>query len=162
MLTHEFNDMLTPILEKIYLENKEGYVIGDFNINLMNYETDNPTSHFLDNICSNSFFPYINIPAHHTSRSKTLIDNILHNGINGNTISGNITTDISDHLVQFLITSYQVHSEAKPKKILTRTFKSFAQDNFKHDLLSVDWEYTLDIHLRDANHSFMQFQRHLR
>ena len=52
MLTDEFNDMITPILEKISLENKEGYVMGEFNINLMNYETDNPTSHFLDNICS--------------------------------------------------------------------------------------------------------------
>ena len=70
MLTHEFNEMLTPILEKISLENK-GYVMRDFNINLMNYEIDNPISHFLDNIGSNSFFPYINIPTRHTSRSKT-------------------------------------------------------------------------------------------
>ena len=31
MLTHEFNDMVTPILENISLENKEGYVLGDFN-----------------------------------------------------------------------------------------------------------------------------------
>ena len=91
--------------------------MGDFNINLMNYEADNPTSHVLDNICLNSFFSYINIPTHHTSQSKTLIDNILYNGINGNTISGNITTNISDHLAQFLITSYQTHSETNPKKI---------------------------------------------
>ena len=41
----------------------------DFNINLMNYETGNPTSLFLDNTCSNSFFPCINIPTRHTSRS---------------------------------------------------------------------------------------------
>ena len=127
----------------------------------MNYETDNPTSHFPDNIWSNSFFPYINILTRHTSRYKTLIDNILHNGINANTISGNITTDISDHLAQFLITSYQVHIETKPKKILTRSFKSFVQDNFKYDLQSVDWEYTLDIHLHDANHLFEQFLKKL-
>ena len=86
MLAHEFNDMLTPILDKISLENKEGYVMGDFNINLMNSETENPTSHFLDNICLKSFFPYINISTHHTSRPKTPIDNILHTGINGNNI----------------------------------------------------------------------------
>ena len=116
MLTHEFSDMLISILEKIYLENKEGNVMDDFSINLMNYERDNPTSHFLDNVCSNSFFPYINISARHTSRFKTLIDNILHNGINGNTASGNRATDISNHLVQFLITSYQVHSETKPRQ----------------------------------------------
>ena len=52
----------------------------------------------------------------HTSRSKNLIGNILHNGINGNAMPGNITTDISNHLAQFLITSYQLHSETKPKK----------------------------------------------
>ena len=57
MLAHESNDMLTPVLEKISLENKERYVMGDFNINLMNYETDHSTSHFLDNVCLNSFFP---------------------------------------------------------------------------------------------------------
>ena len=131
MLIHEFNDMLTPILEKISLENK-GYVIGDFNINLMNYEIDNTTSHFLDNVCSNSFFSYINIPTCHKSQSKTLIDNILHKGINRNTVSGNITTNISDHITQFLISSYQAHNETNPKKIMTRTFKSFVQDNFKH------------------------------
>ena len=52
---------------------------------------------------------------------------VIHPGspvINGNAVSGNIT-DISDYLVQFLIISYQVHSKTKPKKILTRIFKSF-------------------------------------
>ena len=48
-------------------------------------------------------------------------------------------------------------SETKPKKIRTRTFKSFVQDNFKHDLKNIYCEYTLDIHLHDANHSFVQF-----
>ena len=93
----------------------------------------------------------------HTSQSKTLLDNILHNGINGNTVFRNVTTNISAHLAQFLITSYQVHSETKPKKILTRTSKSFVQDNFKHDLRNIDWGYSLDIHLHDANHSFEHF-----
>ena len=31
ILTHELNDMVTPILEKISLENKEGYVMEDVN-----------------------------------------------------------------------------------------------------------------------------------
>ena len=46
---------------------------------------------------------------HHTPWSKTL-DNILHNGINENTISGNIMTDFLDHLAQFteLLLSYSI------------------------------------------------------
>ena len=76
----------------------------DFKIDLINYDSRNPTSQFLDDICSNSFFPYLKIPSCHTPRSKTFIDNIFHNNINEHTISGNLTTDISDHLAQFLIT----------------------------------------------------------
>ena len=97
MLMH-INDRLTPLLENISLENKEGYIMGDFNINLMNYATDNLTSLFLDKACSNRLFLYINIPRRHTPRSNTIVDNILYNGININTVSGSITTDISDHL----------------------------------------------------------------
>ena len=91
----EFNDILTQILDKFFRENKERHEMGEFNINLMNYETDNLTSHFLDNVCSGSFFPHIHISTRHISRSKSLIENILHNGIDG---SENITTNISDHL----------------------------------------------------------------
>ena len=35
--------------------------MGDFNINLMNYATDNLTSLFLDKACSNSLFLHISI-----------------------------------------------------------------------------------------------------
>ena len=77
--------------------------MGDFNINLINYNSHNSTSVFLDSICSNSFFVYNNISTRHTLRSKTLIDNIFHNNISENSISGYLTTDISDHLAQFLI-----------------------------------------------------------
>ena len=61
MLTHKFNDMLTPILKKISPENKEGYVMGDFGINLVNYGTDNRTYLFLDNVCSISFHILISL-----------------------------------------------------------------------------------------------------
>ena len=45
-----------------------------------------------------SYSHNINIPTCHTPRSKTLIDNIFHDNINENAISGYLTTDISDHL----------------------------------------------------------------
>ena len=106
MSIQEFNKILMPTLEKISMENKDTYLMGDFKINLISYNSHNPTSQFLDGICSNTFFSYINIPTCHTSRSKTFIDNIFHNNINENAISENLTTDISDHLAQFLITNY--------------------------------------------------------
>ena len=70
---------MSHILEKISLEIKEVYLLGDFNINLLNYETDRPTAEVFDNIYSNSFVPYTTLPTHITSRSKMLIDNIFFN-----------------------------------------------------------------------------------
>ena len=47
MSVDEFNDIyLTPLLKKITFENKNIFLTGDFNINLLNTETDEPTSSF--------------------------------------------------------------------------------------------------------------------
>ena len=70
---------MSHILEKISLEIKEVYLLGDFNTNLLNYETDRPTAEFFDNIYSNSFVPYTTLPTRITPRSKMLIDNIFFN-----------------------------------------------------------------------------------
>ena len=89
---------------------------GRFNINLLSLEAENPKFLYFDNISSNNFFPYINITPRHRSRSKTLINNIQHNGINANTVSGNITNNISDQIAQFLINSCQGDSKGKSKE----------------------------------------------
>ena len=65
--------------------------MGDFNINLLNYENENKITEFLDGMCSNSFLPFITIPTRITPRSRTLIDNIFYNGTIQNTTAGNIT-----------------------------------------------------------------------
>ena len=69
MLISEFcEDFLNDLTKKLSKENQEIYLMGDFNINLLNYQSDNHTAKFLDNICSSGFFPYINIPTRITSR----------------------------------------------------------------------------------------------
>ena len=103
MTMQEFNNILIPIPEKKSKENKDTYLMGDSNINLINFSSHNPTSQFLDSICSNSFFPYKNISTRQTTRPKTFIDNIFPININKNPVSGNLTTDISNHLAHFLI-----------------------------------------------------------
>ena len=47
----EFNNQfLSPMLEKVSFENKKVYVMGDFNINLLNYELNQETADFLNNM----------------------------------------------------------------------------------------------------------------
>ena len=94
----------SPILEKVSFENSDNYILGDFNINLLNCESDRYTACFLDDMDSNSCTPYIMLPTRITPRSKILTDNIFYNNFNAS-MSGNLITDISDHLAQFIITS---------------------------------------------------------
>ena len=59
-------------------DGKHGCISNEsFNINLINYDSHNPTFQFLDNTCSNSFSPHINILTCHAPRSKTLVDNFF-------------------------------------------------------------------------------------
>ena len=93
----DFNkSYLNPLLGKLCKENKQVFLLGDFNSNILNYNDHQPTNEFLNSLASNSFVPYILQPPRLTSHSKTLIDNIFSNIIPHEVISGNI--DVSDHL----------------------------------------------------------------
>ena len=100
----DFNsNYLNNLLEKISKEQKSVFLLGDFNITLLNYNVHNPTNELLNSVASNSFLPYILQPTRITSHSKTLIDNIFTYITLPDSISGNLTVTISDHLPQFLI-----------------------------------------------------------
>ena len=77
--------------------------MGDFNINLINYTSHASTENFVNTMCSYFCTPHILKPTRITGNSATLIDNIFFNSIKYHTVSGNILTDISDHLPNFLI-----------------------------------------------------------
>ena len=94
---------MTPLLDKLSNENKDIMIMGDFNVNLVNYNDDKNTGNFLDTMFSQSFLPYITISTRITRNTKTLIDNIYFNKPLNNVISGNLSSIISDHLIQFLI-----------------------------------------------------------
>ena len=97
----EFNNHLNQMLE-VSKEQKQIFLLVNFNINLLNCNVHQPTNDFLDLLASNSIIPYILQPTRFTSHSKTLIDNIFSNILSSEIISGNLTGTISDHLPQFL------------------------------------------------------------
>ena len=101
---NEFNDYyINNLLDKLSKENKTVFLLGDFNIDLLNYDQHSLTNEFLDSLSSHMLLPHIVQPTRIRNNSKTLIDNIYSNVITPNNISGNITATISDHLPQFLI-----------------------------------------------------------
>ena len=94
-----FNDKLNVYLDKIRKENKICYLLGDFNINLLNHDTHNLTGEFYDLMTSNSFLPLITRPTRVTATSATLIDNIFSNYLENcsHWMQGLMVTYISDH-----------------------------------------------------------------
>ena len=132
--------------------------MGDFNINLLNYNTDNETSNFIDTIYSSSFFPTVLSPTRITTTSKTLIDNIFYNSINEKMISGNITTSISDHLTQYLIvSSTQKQNLTSKKQIEINSFKNYKKEDFLADLTDIYWKGNLLIDQNNPHQSFRLF-----
>ena len=148
ILTHKLNN------EK----DKQIYIAGDFNFDLLKVSTDQPTSDFFDIMTSNFLLPTISLPTKINNINNTLIDNIFTNQFDPDLISGNITVGISDHLPSFLIKpNANQHHLPKKQNIYRRNFKNFNQENFFLDLLAIDWDKTLEIHKHDANHSFNSF-----
>ena len=95
-------------------ENKEIYLCGDFNIDLLQIETNNKYQQFYDVLCSYGFLPKIIQPTCVTEHTSSLIDNIFSNNIIEDTRSGNILLTLSEHFSQFVSVSGQV--QAKPPK----------------------------------------------
>ena len=151
----DFNsNYLNNLLEKISKEQKFVFLLGDFNINLMNYNVHNPANQFLDSLASNSFLPYILQPTRITSHSKTLINNIFTNITLLDSISGNLTATISDHLPQYLIIPNIFSNPPSNKSnIYERDWSNFDLQNFILDYFSIDWNETLKIEEQNIDSS---------
>jgi hypothetical protein len=81
-------------------------ILGDFNINLLNFESHVGTENFINTTSSYCYSPQILQPTTRTRithHSATLIDNIFFNSLDYYLMSGNLLYDISDHLPNFLI-----------------------------------------------------------
>ena len=107
MATNVFIDnKLGALMNKWSKENKKNiYIAGDFNFDLLKFSKHEDTANFFNKMTSNLFIPHIIVPTEINTRNDTLIDNIFSNHYNPDTISGNLTVNISDgHLPAFLIT----------------------------------------------------------
>ena len=97
------NNFITPLLDKLSNENKDIMIMDDFNVSLINYNDDKNTANFLDTMFSQSFLSHVTTPTRVKRNRKTLIDNIYYNKPLNNIISRNLSSIISDYLIQFLI-----------------------------------------------------------
>ena len=121
---NDFVQNFNSLLAKIGKENKLSYLLGDFNLNLMNYHSHSLTGVFVDVSYANVFVPLIVRPTRLTSYSASLIDNIFANYFCNNIVSGLFLTDVSDHLPIFA-----THYEQGLNNDGRKSFVSFRDKN---------------------------------
>ena len=114
-------DFINLLLEKLATKKIIIILMGDYNINILNCNSNNETSGFIDTTYASYFDPTINTSNWITATSKTLIKSIFYNTFTKNILAGNIATSILDHLTQFLIITNENKSLPEKELIGIRT-----------------------------------------
>ena len=132
-------EYLDTVFSKIEHENKVGYIMGDFNINLLDYDKHYKTNEFFNTLNAIFFLPYILQPTIVTETSATLIDNISGNSIDHSSTSGNIVINLSDHFAQFMLIN-DLKIEYKSAKYYVNDFSKFDKNNIQDEFSSIEWD----------------------
>ena len=121
--------------------NNKFYTPDEFTnaLKLINCNDDKNTSNFLAIILSHSFLLFIFTPTRITRNTKTLIDNIFSNKPYNNIMSGNLSSIMSDHLIQFLIESSKFTKKSPQMVYRKRCYKNFDKVQFRADLIKVNF-----------------------
>ena len=98
-------NLLSDITTKINSENKESYIMGDFNIDLLKFQSHEKTKYFIESMLPTGYLPVITKPIRVTDHSATLLDHIYSNSRpkSLNDTSGIVITDVADHFGTFYV-----------------------------------------------------------
>ena len=139
-----FNEYLESILDKVKTEKKLLYLLGDYNIDLLQADKHSASQDFLDLVYSHSLLPNITKPTRVTKTSATLIDNIFSNNImsNSNIFTGILYSDITDHYPVFHV-DYSSKIKTQDTVIKRRIFSPSNIAKFSSSLCNHDWNHVL-------------------
>ena len=137
--------------------NKNIFLVGDYNIDALNYNKFSKTKTFFDMLIEKNIFPSISKPTRVTRTSNSIIDNIFCNNlINRDFKSGIFKEDFSDHFPTFLvIRNFSVTKDNQQTAIFKRNLSKTALDNFKSKLNLASWHEVLNS--ENANTAFSIF-----
>ena len=151
----DFVNEFENIMHTISRNHKTCYIMGDFNLNLLDFAKVSNVSNFLDMFFSFGFYPLFNKPTRISKDSATLLDNIFTNSTHENNLSGICISDISDHFPIFHISSLSECIDKVNAKCFVRNITSTSVTLLTNDLKVFDWNIVL--HLDDVNIAYETF-----
>ena len=117
-------------------------IVGDFNIDLLQFQNHEQTNDFLEASFSFGLLPVITKPTRITPTSATLIDHIWVKNKSELHTAGIILIHISDHYPTFYV--HKTHEEKQPLKAFkTRIINKDSQNSFKKLLETANFESVL-------------------
>ena len=125
------------------------YICGDFNINLLDINSNQHVNEYFELICSKGFFPRITRPTRIQPPAISLIDNILTNNINetANSMSGLLINDLSDHKMIFTWHKNNTYIEKVNKFVEIEKRDDASMSNFAEELISLNIYDKLDTNI---------------
>src|SRR3989442_6179700 len=120
------------------------YILGDFNISLSNYSSNNVTCNFVDSVLDAKFLPYVYMPTRFSNHSPTIIDHVYSNDLFIDKYickTGLVINDIADHCANFM---FLIDTDPKVKimhsnEVKIRNFSKINREKFKNSLSAIDW-----------------------
>ena len=135
-----FFKYLESCLGTLAKENKEIYICGDFNFNLLQIDSDHFTQYFFNLLCSYGLLQHILQPTRVTDNTSTIIDNIFSNNLQDDIISGNILLTLSEHFSQFISVNRE-KIDLKKINVYQRDYSRFSNESFRDDVFIQNWNY---------------------
>ncbi len=151
------------IQSKSLPRNIDCFLLGDLNINLLNYQSHTGTKIFLDMLNTYNFLPLTTLPTRLTDTTATLIDHIyyrsainLSHSNSSHSFTGILTVDISDHLANFVILQKCSKITNYAERPLIRIFSQRNKEMFEEEIMKYDW-IKLVYSAHDADSAYNNF-----
>ena len=152
----DFISHMERMLLKLKVLDLPCYIMGDFNIDLLKYVSNENPRLWLSNMMSFGYQPLITKPTRVTKFTHTCIDNIFTNIKDRSFQSGIFFTDLSDHLPIFSVTNSKFKTKIFNVPSGYRDFSKSNTDCLKTLLKNTDWSVILQCTTPNhANESFI-------
>ena len=125
---------MEELFSKLNSNNKQFYIMGDFNIGLLKAHCNSFIKNYANNPITYSVKCTINKPTCCTINSKTFLDHIYKNNLKYYNFSEIVQYDIFYHIPTFIFVHNTAMKNKVLKDILIRDMKNFSLELFCNDL----------------------------
>ena len=147
---------LTNILNNRKISNKPSFILGDFNINIL--DSNHFSENFVNSLHSLHFLPVIDKPTRYSDRSAapSLLDQIWYNRFSYHD-SGIIDLNVTDHCPTFIRLLCETKSKnlSESVKVTFRCFDEICHLKFQRNLDNFDWLSILSSDVNQYTENFI-------